>query len=630
MTSTEDSAKSSLWSDSRRRYFQNRYLFSLILAAVLPFLLLRLFLLFEIVFPLQSVAVNSHIGLQSEEIVSDGHSPISLASAPGREDVMSKTDIPESSPAVRPDEDAWITHDSWINHDFNRTEDGKFIPDEFENSTEFRKDFSLVSANGEDFGLPEDNVKEKVQFETMETTKIGDNKSEESTTAAEELRPQDERTEEEITKHQESKDEEMVNNEGEKQSKVIEETSQQEKSHEDRTVKQEEEKQVEVNGETTQGVEQVEKEEDRPQHESSPTHEETPAEECDLFEGLWEHDPEGPLYTNSTCFYMEGHQNCLSNGRPDTEYLHWRWQPRGCDLPRFDAKSFLEKFRGKAIGFVGDSIARNQMQSLLCLLSQVEIPIKTYQSSGEKSVRWLYKEHQVTLGVVWSPFLLKESEEGDFGFEKGRIILYLDVLDTAWTSVIHDFDVIVFLTGQWFYKRTLYVKQEKVIGCHYCPGLNLTDISYYDVYREAIRLVLDKVSKEYKGLTIMSTFPLSHYFKASWDSGGNCQREQPLEALESKQFPGDHNNMRNIVVEEFNGVVEKNRELKKDTRFELLDVTKVSLQRADGHPGPYRRPHPFVGYDPNVSYPDDCLHWCLPGAIDTWNEIVVKIVDKYL
>lgn len=95
------------------------------------------------------------------------------------------------------------------------------------------------------------------------------------------------------------------------------------------------------------------------------------AGQCDLFEGEWQHDPEGPLYTNSTCFYIQEAQNCMSNGRHDTEYMYWRWKPRDCDLPRFDAKSFLDSFRGKAIGFIGDSIARNQMQSLLCLLSQV-------------------------------------------------------------------------------------------------------------------------------------------------------------------------------------------------------------------------------------------------------------------
>jgi hypothetical protein len=96
-----------------------------------------------------------------------------------------------------------------------------------------------------------------------------------------------------------------------------------------------------------------------------------PVEQCDLFDGDWEWDPEGPLYTNSTCFYMQLAQNCMGNGRPDTDYLHWRWKPRGCDLPRFNAKAFLEAFKGKTIGFAGDSLARNQMQSLLCMLSQV-------------------------------------------------------------------------------------------------------------------------------------------------------------------------------------------------------------------------------------------------------------------
>lgn len=95
------------------------------------------------------------------------------------------------------------------------------------------------------------------------------------------------------------------------------------------------------------------------------------AGECDLFDGDWEYDPQGPLYTNATCFYIRGDHNCMSNGRPDTDFLNWRWKPRGCDLPRFDAKAFMEAFKGKTIGFVGDSLARNQMQSMLCMLSLV-------------------------------------------------------------------------------------------------------------------------------------------------------------------------------------------------------------------------------------------------------------------
>jgi len=61
----------------------------------------------------------------------------------------------------------------------------------------------------------------------------------------------------------------------------------------------------------------------------------------------------------------------MKNGRPDSGYLYWKWQPEQCDLPRIDHRAFLTAMRGRRMAFVGDSIARNQFQSLLCLLSQV-------------------------------------------------------------------------------------------------------------------------------------------------------------------------------------------------------------------------------------------------------------------
>lgn len=40
-------------------------------------------------------------------------------------------------------------------------------------------------------------------------------------------------------------------------------------------------------------------------------------------------------------------------------------------MPKLDAKRFLERMRDKSLAFIGDSIMRNQVQSLLCILSQV-------------------------------------------------------------------------------------------------------------------------------------------------------------------------------------------------------------------------------------------------------------------
>lgn len=97
-----------------------------------------------------------------------------------------------------------------------------------------------------------------------------------------------------------------------------------------------------------------------------------PKPTCDIFHGEWVPDPGySPEYTNETCSYIQEYQNCFKYGRPDSEFLRWRWQPSQCDLPRFDAGKFLRLVRGKTLAFVGDSLSRNHMQSLLCLLSKV-------------------------------------------------------------------------------------------------------------------------------------------------------------------------------------------------------------------------------------------------------------------
>lgn len=100
--------------------------------------------------------------------------------------------------------------------------------------------------------------------------------------------------------------------------------------------------------------------------------------ECDIFRGKWKWDSEMPYYTNKNCFTIQEHQNCLKYGRPDLSFLKWRWKPESCELPRFDAARFLNLVRHKSLAFVGDSLARNHMQSLLCVLSKVNTRIKNY------------------------------------------------------------------------------------------------------------------------------------------------------------------------------------------------------------------------------------------------------------
>lgn len=84
-----------------------------------------------------------------------------------------------------------------------------------------------------------------------------------------------------------------------------------------------------------------------------------------------------PAYNNQTCSYIQDTQNCLRNGRHDSRYLYWKWKPSGCEALRGKPEAFLESMYGQKLAFIGDSIARNQMQSLLCILSQVGTELST-------------------------------------------------------------------------------------------------------------------------------------------------------------------------------------------------------------------------------------------------------------
>ncbi|EMS65527.1 hypothetical protein TRIUR3_12271 [Triticum urartu] len=180
---------------------------------------------------------------------------------------------------------------------------------------------------------------------------------------------------------------------------------------------------------------------------------------CDLFHGEWVHDSTGPAYTNATCRFIETPQNCMSNGRPDDGYLYWKWKPYGCDVPRFESKTFLEDMRGKHWALVGDSILRNHVQSLLCLLSKVEDPTEVYHDKTYQSRRWHFPSHNFTLSLVWAPFLVKaEIFEDENGVSSAEPRLTFDVLDATWVSQWASFDYVIISTGQWFFKKAVYLE----------------------------------------------------------------------------------------------------------------------------------------------------------------------------
>ncbi|KAH6825021.1 hypothetical protein C2S53_000673 [Perilla frutescens var. hirtella] len=347
-------------------------------------------------------------------------------------------------------------------------------------------------------------------------------------------------------------------------------------------------------------------------------------EKCNLFIGEWVAYKAEPLYTNSSCSFIEDHQNCMKNGRPDTDYLYWRWNPQGCELGQPDPGRFLELMREKRWAFIGDSISRNHVQSFLCVLSTVEMAVEVYHDEEYKSRRWVFPMHNFTVSVIWSPFLTHAAIFEDInGVSTSEIELHLDILDKNWTEQYKSFDYMVLSVGKWFTKPAIYYENNTILGCHNCSNSNFTRLGFNYAYRRAMSNVFGYIiASNHKGMIFYRTSPPDHFEGGEWFSGGTCTRTAPVKEGEFELNELDKI-LRDIEVEEFEKIVVKASET--GVNLKLFDVHPMSVLRPDGHPGPYRFYQPFAK-DKNASIISDCLHWCLPGPIDTWNDVLMEMI----
>ncbi|KQJ90066.1 hypothetical protein BRADI_4g29271v3 [Brachypodium distachyon] len=362
---------------------------------------------------------------------------------------------------------------------------------------------------------------------------------------------------------------------------------------------------------------------------------------CDYSDGEWVRDAAGPRYNGSSCGgTIKDGQNCMAHGRPDKGYLYWRWRPRGhgCALPPFSPGEFLELVRGRHVAFVGDSLARNQCESLVCLLGS-EFPAELVLGAGgegeeeRKFRRWEFRSHNATVSVFWSPFLVNGTEKSSApgGVDHNR--LYLDQPDERWAAELPGMDVVVLSIGHWFLHPAMYYERGAVIGCHHCPEPIHPETGFFGVFRLAVKNALREIiarasssaGRREKKLAVVATFSPAH-FDGEWDSPDACARSEPYAPGEKEMRYMDRELWR-TEVEEAAAAADEARVRGSAVTVEALQVTKLADMRADGHPGPYMHAGGGGGGGDRVA--NDCVHWCLPGPIDTWNEILLRMVKRW-
>lgn len=341
-----------------------------------------------------------------------------------------------------------------------------------------------------------------------------------------------------------------------------------------------------------------------------------------MFSGKWVKDDEEfstrrPLYEESECPYIQPQLTCQEHGRPDKEYQRWRWQPHRCSLPRFDAKLVLEKVRGKRVLFVGDSLNRGQYTSLVCLLQSV-IPedAKSMDSSLHSLTVFRAKEYNATIEFYWAPFLLESNSDDAVVHRVSDRIVRKGSINTHgkyWKGA----DIIVFNTYLWWMTG---LKMKILKGSFEDEKQDIVELSTEDAYRTAIRSILKWVQRSMdlkRTRVFFTTMSPTHAKSIDWGGipDGNCYNE--TEMIKDPTYWGSDSrkSIMRVISDEFR---------KSKVPISLLNITQLSSYRKEAHTSIYKKQwNPLTPEQlANPASYADCVHWCLPGLQDTWNELL--------
>ncbi|XWS59442.1 hypothetical protein CRYUN_Cryun08bG0122200 [Craigia yunnanensis] len=184
--------------------------------------------------------------------------------------------------------------------------------------------------------------------------------------------------------------------------------------------------------------------------------------------------------------------------------------------------------------FAGDSIRRNQWESLLCMLAQAVANQSTvFEENGSPVTKhkgffsMKFKEYNLTVEYYTAPFLVIINRPPKDSPTQVRVTIRVDELhwySRRWMGA----NVLVFNAGHWWNKE----KTVKM-GCYFQEGgkVNMT-MDVMEGFRRSLQTLKSwttKILNPDRSHVFLRSYSPVHYSNGTWNDGGRCGAEMEPE-----------------------------------------------------------------------------------------------------
>ncbi|CAK7351839.1 unnamed protein product [Dovyalis caffra] len=268
-----------------------------------------------------------------------------------------------------------------------------------------------------------------------------------------------------------------------------------------------------------------------------------------------------------------------------------------CGKRRFNGLDFLERYRGKKIMLVGDSLSNNMWVSLTCLL-HASVPNSSY-TIDRKGLLSTFTMQEYGLSVLW----LKNGFLIEVAYEKIGKVLKLDSITTGnqWLGM----DILIFNSYHWWF----HTGRSQTWDYFQVGDKIVKEMDRLEALRIALTTWatwIDRNIDPSKTKVFFQGVAAVHIDPKEWKDPNPSARTciGQTKPIEGPKYPGPSHPGEAVV----RSVISKMAR-----PAYLLDITLLTQLRKDGHPSSYAG---------KGSALNDCSHWCLAGVPDTWNQLL--------